>query len=189
MGSRSGASNPGLVAMHTKSGSAAGQALSLNAGVQVSEAVIVLELRCADDGKAVQGNHAALQLPLTAEQRTVLRGRRQTPCGQALLLQLPREGALCPGDRLTDAAGSVQVEVFAASEALMRVEADSTLELLQAAYHLGNRHVALELHDHELLLPQDPVLETMLQQRGLVLSHCQRPFLPEGGAYGRHSHP
>ena len=85
--------------------------------------------------------------------------------------------------------GSVQVEVIAAPEALMRVEADSALELLQAAYHLGNRHVALELHEHELLLPQDPVLEALLQQRGLVLSHCQRPFLPEGGAYGRHSHP
>ena len=132
---------------------------------------------------------AGLQLSLTAEQRTVLRGRRQTPCGREVLLQLPRDGALRPGDRLTDAVGSVQVEVIAAPEALMRVEADSALELLQAAYHLGNRHVALELHEHELLLPQDPVLEALLQQRGLVLSHCQRPFLPEGGAYGRHSHP
>ena len=175
--------------MHTKSGSAAGQAFSLKIGVMVSEAVIVLERRCADDGQAIHGNPAGLQLALTAEQRTVLRGRRQTPCGREVLLQLPRDGALRPGDRLTDAVGSVQVEVIAAPEALMRVEADSVLELLQAAYHLGNRHVALELHEHELLLPQDPVLEALLQQRGLVLSHCQRPFLPEGGAYGRHSHP
>ena len=175
--------------MHTKSGSAAGQAFSLKIGVMVSEAVIVLERRCADDGTAAHDDDVVLRLQLTAEQGLVLRGRRRTDCGQAVLLLLPRVGALCPGDRLTDAVGSVQVEVIAAPEALMRVEADSVLELLQAAYHLGNRHVALELHEHELLLPQDPVLEALLQQRGLVLSHCQRPFLPEGGAYGRHSHP
>ena len=177
--------------MHTKPVSTAGQAFSLEAEGMVSEAVIVLERRCVSDVKPLDGDAAALQLQLllTADQRTVLRGRRETPCGREVLLQLPRDGALLPGDRLTDAMGSVQVEVIAAPEALMRVEADSALELLQAAYHLGNRHVALELHEHELLLPQDPVLEALLQQRGLVLSHCQRPFLPEGGAYGRHSHP
>ena len=175
--------------MHTKPVSTAGQAFSLDAKGMVSKAVIVLERRCVDDGKAEHGNDVVLRLQLTAEQRKVLRGRRRTDCGQAVLLQLPRVGALCPGDRLTDAARSVQVEVIAAPEALMRVEADSELELLQAAYHLGNRHVALELHDHELLLPQDAVLEMMLQQRGLRLSYCRRSFLPEGGAYGRHSHP
>ena len=82
----------------------------------------------------------------------------------------------------------IQVEVVAAPEDLVRVEAACPLELLQAAYHLGNRHVALELHEHELLLPRDPVLEAMLEKRGLLLSHCRRPFLPEGGAYGSHSH-
>ena len=154
----------------------------------MGDAVIVLERRCAAGDQLQSHPEKALQLPLTAEQRTVLRGRRQTPCGRDVLLQLPRDGALQPGDRLTDAAESVQVEVVAAPEDLLRVEAASPLELLQAAYHLGNRHVALELHEHELLLPRDPVLEAMLQQRGLLLSHCRRPFLPEGGAYGSHSH-
>ena len=175
--------------MHTKPVSTAGQAFNLKAGEMVSEAVIVLERHCDDNVTAVHGDDVVLRLQLTAEQRMVLRGRRRTDCGRAVLLQLPRAGALCPGDRLTDAARSVQVEVIAALEPLMRVEAGSPLELLQAAYHLGNRHVALEVHDHELLLPQDAVLETMLRQRGLRLSHCRRSFLPEGGAYGRHSHP
>lgn len=175
--------------MHTKPVSTAGQAFNLKAGEMVSEAVIVLERHCDDDVTAVHGDDVVLRLQLTAEQRMVLRGRRRTDCGRAVLLQLPRAGALCPGDRLTDAARSVQVEVIAAPEPLMRVEAGSPLELLQAAYHLGNRHVALEVHDHELLLPQDAVLETMLRQRGLRLSYCRRSFLPEGGAYGRHSHP
>ena len=131
------------------------------------------------------------QLPLTAEQRTVLRGRRRTLCGRDVLLQLPRDGALRPGDRLTDAGGSVQVTVVAAVEPLLRVQAPSALELLQAAYHLGNRHVALELHEQELLLLEDAVLQQMLESRGLMVSHCERPFLPEGGAYGgghRHTH-
>ena len=69
------------------------------------------------------------------------------------------------------------------------MQATSALELLQAAYHLGNRHVALELHERELLLLEDSVLQQMLESRGLMVSHCERPFLPEGGAYGgSHSH-
>ena len=109
----------------------------------MGDAVIVLERRCAAGDQLQSNPEKALQLPLTAEQRTVLRGRRQTPCGRDVLLQLPRDGALQPGDRLTDAKGSLQVEVVAAPEALLRVEAASPLELLQAAYHLGNRHVAI----------------------------------------------
>ena len=73
---------------------------------------------------------------------------------------------------------------LAAPEPLLRVQAESTLALLQAAYHLGNRHVALELHDEELLLLEDSVLEAMLRSRGLHVTVCERPFLPEGGAYG-----
>ena len=80
------------------------------------------------------------------------------------------------------------VEVTAAPEALLRVQGSHPLELLQAAYHLGNRHVALELHEHELLLPEDSVLATMLEGRGLTVSRCVQPFAPEGGAYGGHQH-
>jgi urease accessory protein len=61
--------------------------------------------------------------------------------------------------------------------------------LLQAAYHLGNRHVALELHEQGLLLPRDSVLESMLRGRGLDVTHCAQPFNPEGGAYQKHHHP
>ena len=103
-------------------------------------------------------------------------------------LQLPREGSLQPGDLLGDQSGSTVVEVTAAPEALLRVQGSHPLELLQAAYHLGNRHVALELHEQELLLPEDSVLATMLEGRGLTVSRCQQPFAPEGGAYGGHQH-
>jgi len=82
----------------------------------------------------------------------------------------------------------LRVEVTAAPEALLKVMADSPLALLQAAYHLGNRHVALEVHDRELLLLNDAVLSRMLEERGLRLTRCMGPFTPEAGAYGEHQH-
>ena len=129
-----------------------------------------------------------MELPLSADQRTVLRGRRRTACGREVLLQLPRERALMPGDRLTDSDKQVHVLVTAAAEELLRVEAATSLALLEAAYHLGNRHVALELHEDELLLLNDSVLVTMLNGRGLKVTRCCRPFMPEGGAYIGHQH-
>ena len=153
----------------------------------MAEAVIELVRRLPSPPPGAE-EPTGLQLPLTAEQRTVLRGRRRTLCGRDVLLQLPRDGALQPGDRLTDAGGDEQVAVVAAVESLLRVQAASALELLQAAYHLGNRHVALELHEQQLLLPDDPVLADMLVSRGLRVSRCCQPFAPESGAYAEHSH-
>ena len=149
----------------------------------MTDAVVVLEQRLQNSSAT-----ATLQLPLTAEERTVLRGRRTTSCGRPVLLQLPREGSLQPGDLLGDQSGSTVVEVTAAPEALLRVQGSHPLELLQAAYHLGNRHVALELHEQQLLLPDDPVLADMLVSRGLRVSRCCLPFAPESGAYAEHSH-
>ena len=131
---------------------------------------------------------AVMELPLSADQRTVLRGRRRTACGREVLLQLPRERALVPGDRLTNSLRQVHVLVTAALEELLRVEAATPLALLEAAYHLGNRHVALEVHEHELLLLDDSVLASMLKGRGLQVTRCCRPFRPEGGAYLAHQH-
>ena len=117
----------------------------------------------------------------------VLEQRLQSSSATAPL-QLPREGSLQPGALLGDQSGVTVVEVTAAPETLLRVQGSLPLELLQAAYHLGNRHVALELHENELLLPEDSVLATMLEGRGLTVSRCEQPFAPEGGAYGGHQH-
>jgi urease accessory protein len=155
----------------------------------VSDAITVLNQRLsAVDWQPDNGKPVDWFLPLTAEERTVLRGRRSTACGRDVLLQLPRHGPLEPGDQLSDADASVRVEVVAALEDLLQVQAPTSLDLLAAAYHLGNRHVALELHDQELLLLDDSVLASMLKGRGLVVTPCRRPFLPEGGAYAGHSH-
>ena len=159
-------------------------------GRVVVERVIVLEHRQLVGGWTNAEAVGRLQLPLTADERKVLRGRRRSFCGKALLLQLPRDGALQPGDLLLDGLRRLRVEVIAAPERLLRVRAASPLELLQAAYHLGNRHVPLELHEQELLLLEDSVLAVMLKSRGLQLTACERPFVPDAGAYGGfHSHP
>ena len=124
-----------------------------------------------------------LRLALAAEERTRLRGLRHCVCGRALLLQLPRGEPLRPGEWLAPAEGPPLVRVEAAPEALLLVRAADPLALLQAAYHLGNRHVALELREGELRLMEDPVLADLLSHRGLVVERRLEPFLPEGGAY------
>jgi urease accessory protein len=81
------------------------------------------------------------------------------------------------------------VQVEPAAEALLVVRALRPVALLQAAYHLGNRHVALEVHADELRLLVDPVLEQLLLKRGLEVHRIKEPFLPEPGAYGAAHHP
>ena len=134
-----------------------------------------------------------LALALSADERSRLRGQRRSLCGQELLLQLERGAPLQPGEWLSGARGGPAVQVVAAPETLLRVRAPAPLELLQAAYHLGNRHVALELRATELRLLDDPVLADLLGRRGLLVDRLQEPFQPEAGAYGSshgsaHSH-
>jgi len=134
-----------------------------------------------------------LRLLLSADERTRLRGHRRSACGRDLLLQLERGEPLQPGEWLSGSPGEPPVRVEAAAEALLVVRASDPLELLRAAYHLGNRHVALQVGSGELRLIEDPVLAVLLEQLGLALERCQAPFLPEAGAYAaggghRHAH-
>lgn len=129
-----------------------------------------------------------LWLALTAEERTRLRGLRHSSDGQPLLLHLPRGEPLEPGEVLAPEGGPERVQVAAAPEPLLRVQAADGLALLRAAYHLGNRHVAMEIHPQELRLLHDPVLVHLLEHRGLAIETIEAPFHPETGAYGGHSH-
>ena len=129
------------------------------------------------------GGMEPLRLLLTADQRTSLRGHRVSACGRDLVLQLPRGAALQPGEWLSTASGDGLVRVEAAPEALLLVRSPDPLALLQAAYHLGNRHVAMEVHPGELRILEDSVLADLLRQRGLELELVVAPFEPEAGAY------
>lgn len=151
-------------------------------------APIVLTRRLA---ASAAGEPAPLILELTADERSRLRGLRHSRCGTALLLQLPRGEALQPDEWLATADGRPRVRLAAAPEPLLLVRAATSLELLRAAYHLGNRHVAMEIQAQELRLLDDPVLADLLTRRGLQLERRCEPFRPESGAYagvGGHSH-
>jgi urease accessory protein len=154
--------------------------------------LLSLRLGVADANPAPPGTETLLRLPLTADERTRLRGQRRSACGRDLLLQLPRGEALEPGERLASPQGVPLVQVEAAPEPVLVVHCADRLDLMRAAYHLGNRHVALELRTDSLRLLDDPVLAHLLAHRGLQVERCLEPFLPEGGAYGvphAHSHP
>jgi urease accessory protein len=108
--------------------------------------------------------------------------------GRPLAVFLARGTVVRGGDALVVEDGSL-VRVIAAEQPVMVVRAASALELLRAAYHLGNRHVALEVQADRLQLEPDHVLAGMLRRMRLEVSETLAPFEPEAGAYGAsHSH-
>jgi urease accessory protein len=127
-----------------------------------------------------------LIVALSAEERTRSRYIFNTPEGKAISLQLPRGTVLQEGDLLTTEDRSSIVAIAARSESVMTVTAKESLDLLRAAYHLGNRHVQLEVTTTYLRLSPDPVLKSMLVRLGLEVSEEIVPFSPEIGAYGHH---
>jgi urease accessory protein len=126
-----------------------------------------------------------LTLPLTAEERTRSRHYFQTEAGQGIYLQLPRGTVLHHQDLLTTQEGQTIVQIIAKPEPVMTATAHTPLDLLRAAYHLGNRHVPLEVAIGYLRLTPDPVLKAMLEQLGLHVTEAILPFQPEMGAYGQ----
>ena len=116
--------------------------------------------------------------------------------GVRLAVFLPRGSVVRGGDVLVAEDGSMR-RVVAQAQALLKVricaQHGTPFDLLRGAYHLGNRHVPLELRPDALKLEPDPVLAEMLQGLHLIVEEVREPFEPEGGAYGRgalmgHSH-
>jgi urease accessory protein len=126
-------------------------------------------------------------LALTAEERTRSRLHASTEEGQQVYLQLPRGLTLRDGDWLQAETGEL-AQIHAKPEPVLTVTAQFPLSLLQAAYHLGNRHVPLEITSGHLRLSPDPVLQDLLRHRGLHVVEEMAPFQPEVGAYGSEGH-
>lgn len=117
------------------------------------------------------------------EQRQKSRARVTLASGAEAGLLLPRGTVLRHGDYLRTRCGRV-VRVEAAPEHVLTVRADNPLVLLRAAYHLGNRHVHLEIGADWLRLGFDSVLRDMLTGLGLRVIEEDAAFEPEAGAYG-----
>ena len=114
--------------------------------------------------------------------------------GRQLGVFLPRGTVVRGGDVLVAEDGSM-VRVLAAPQPVLVIthcgEHGSPFDLMRAAYHLGNRHVAIELKPDHLKIEPDHVLADMLRSMHLIVREAQAAFEPEGGAYaagGAHAH-
>lgn len=134
--------------------------------------------------------NSRLVLPFDARCKSRLRTRLES--GEEVGLFLERGTVLRGGDRLAGSDGRV-VEVIAAPEALMEARCADPLLLARAAYHLGNRHVAVQIGFEKnarwLRFAADHVLGGMLAGLGLAVTEIVAPFEPEAGAYAPgHTH-
>jgi urease accessory protein len=126
----------------------------------------------------------AVALPWDTRCRTRLRVTLES--GREAGIVLPRSERLRHGDQLRgEEGGQISVvTVLAAEERLLEVRATELLALTRAAYHLGNRHVPVQVVDIlTLRLPVDRVLADLLEGLGLEVREVLAPFEPEGGAY------
>lgn len=126
-----------------------------------------------------------LTLPFDLRQKSRLRCHLDS--GEEVGLLLERGTVLRGGDLLQADDGRI-IAVIAAPELLSVVASADALRLARAAYHLGNRHVALQIRASVLSFLHDHVLDDMLRGLGLAVRVETLPFEPEGGAYGRHEH-
>jgi urease accessory protein len=121
-----------------------------------------------------------LKLPFEQRQKSRLRARLES--GEEVALILPRGNILRGGDQVAAADGRV-IEIVSAPEKLLHIESSS---LPKVAYHLGNRHVPVQIGEGFLRIAEDHVLEEMLRRLGARISHVEAPFEPEAGAYEHH---
>lgn len=111
--------------------------------------------------------------------------------GREVAVLLTRGTVLRGGDVLVGEDGSL-LRIEAAAQPVLQVRHCSShgspFDLMRAAYHLGNRHVPLELQPTLLQFEPDAVLADMLRQQHLIVTEAQAAFEPEAGAYGQGGH-
>ncbi len=135
---------------------------------------------------------ATLELDWDVRQKSRFDGTDSS--GRQLGIFLPRGTVVRGGDVLVAEDGSL-VRVIAAPQAVLRITHcaahGSPYDLIRAAYHLGNRHVPIELKPDHLKIEPDHVLAEMLRAMHLIVNNVTESFEPENGAYsshGGHSH-
>ena len=130
---------------------------------------------------------ASARLTLPFQLRSKSRLRTTLDGGEEVGLVLGRGAVLRGGDLLIAEDGRV-IEVVAAPETVSTVQAGDPWQLARASYHLGNRHVALQIGQGWLRYQHDHVLDDLVRGLGLDVVVEEAPFEPEGGAYGTTPH-
>jgi urease accessory protein len=132
----------------------------------------------------------ALEIELPFEARNKSRFSEILSDGREAHFFLPRGNVLVDGDILVADDGSM-IRVVAADQDVVTIASASAHQLMRAAYHLGNRHIPVQVGEGFLRIEPDSVLEGMIGQLGLEIKRERASFEPESGAYGgghRHSH-
>jgi urease accessory protein len=119
---------------------------------------------------------------LTADQRRVQTARLTGINGTEIGIMLPEPVMLRMGDTLELDDGA-HVEIVVAPEPLTEVRGNDLTHLARLAWHLGDRHVPVQIMSNRLRMRRDAALETMLGALGARLTPIEAPFDPEGGAY------
>ena len=124
---------------------------------------------------------------LSYAERFVRRKRLNTDCGLGFVLDLEKTSNLNHGDHIELTDGT-RIEVRAKPETLASITGDNLVEL---AWHIGNRHTPCQIDGTRLLIQHDHVIEHMVEHLGGKVEHVTLAFTPLGGAYGHgrtHSH-
>lgn len=124
---------------------------------------------------------------LTLEQRVKARQKIILSNGDDAGLYIQRGSVLRDGDLIQAKSGEI-ICIRAANESVSTVIFSDPLSMAKASYHLGNRHVALQINALMLRYQHDHVLDEMLHGMGIKTQHEMAPFEPEAGAYGDHGH-
>lgn len=136
--------------------------------------------------KAGRWSGAVGRCVLTYDDRFLRRKVLKMDQGETLLVDLAHTTSLDHGDAF-ELAGGGFIAVVAAQEPLLQVTGD----LVQLAWHIGNRHTPCQIEATRLLIQDDPVIGHMLEHLGGSVVPVVEPFTPEGGAYGHgrtHAH-
>ena len=131
--------------------------------------------------KRVKGT--ILHLTLCSDQRKILRGRKLSDCNTELILQLPREGKINDGDIFRTNQENIFICVKARIENLFQIYISSKLNMLKLTYHLGNRHVRMEINDNYLFVKEDHVIKNLLESFDAEIKLVNKKFFPEIGAF------
>ena len=140
--------------------------------------------------KEVGNKSIKLSLTLPYEKRQKSRFRAQLNNGEQVGIIIERGSVLRDGDCLKSKDGTM-VKIISADEEVSTVHCDNAFDLARAAYHLGNRHVPLQVGSSWLRYLHDHVLDEMVKGFGLTVKYESAPFEPEIGAYHTghtHSH-
>ncbi|HEY3658744.1 MAG TPA: urease accessory protein UreE [Steroidobacteraceae bacterium] len=141
--------------------------------------------RASEVKSAGSWEHAIDSVVLDADERQRRRSVLTGKNGTIFLLDLPRATMLRDGDGLVLDDGTV-IQVAGKTETLIEIRADTPRALARMAWHLGNRHIEVQIAGDTLRIRRDHVLETMLRGLGATIDPIEAPFDPERGAYHPH---